>query len=182
MGKALLSFALLILIFLCSHSLAEAQSTQFLTSDSIALSAYKVATQMNRSGRCYEGVCKAMHPLGVELWGEAAYEATGILIRDPRFVPLNISDTSQLRRGDIIVYNKSSRHPYGHIAVYEGNLVEASDHIASVTHTTTYGGATVFRLNNELLADDNVYPGKLNHNANAMINPSQQFSQTQGQT
>ncbi len=122
---------------------------QTLTSEAIAENAYKVAQQMNRTGRCYEGVCRAMRPLGVELWGEAAFEADGLLSKDSRFVPLIVTDTAQLRRGDIIVYRKSPQHPYGHISVYEGNLVEASDHISPVTHTKNYGGATVFRLNQE---------------------------------
>jgi hypothetical protein len=74
------------------------------------------------------------------------------LLQDARFTPLVVNNVDQLSRGDIIVYQKSSTHPHGHICVYQGEYVEASDHIAKVTHTQAYGGATVFRLRNELLA------------------------------
>jgi hypothetical protein len=33
--------------------------------------------------------------------------------------------------------------------VYEGNDQEASDHISAVTHTSAYGGASVFRLRHD---------------------------------
>lgn len=148
---------ILILLLLGFPQNADAQDFArgtSLSSETIAISAMQVAQQMNKTGRCYEGVCKALRPLGVELHGEAAYQANDLLMQDRRFTPLIVNDVVQLRRGDIIVYNKSQSHPYGHIAVYQGNSTEASDHVSEVTHTKNYGGATVFRLSSEV---DNLY-------------------------
>lgn len=120
-----------------------------LSSENIASSALSVAEKTKTTGYCYAAVCRALRPLGVELSGEAAYQAEDLLKKDPRFMPLCIYSVDELRRGDIIVYTRSSSHKYGHISVYEGNYKEASDHIASITHTQAYGGAMVFRLRND---------------------------------
>ena len=126
-----------------------AAETIIINSEAIATSAYQTADKTRTTGRCYAAVSRAMSPLGVSLRGAAAYEAEEQLRRDSRFVPLTIYSVDDLKRGDIIVYNRSQSHPYGHIAVYQGNYKEASDHLAPVTHTKNYGGATVFRLVNE---------------------------------
>lgn len=136
-----------------------------LTSSNIATNALSVAESTRTSGRCYAAVCKALRPLGVNLYGSAAYEARDILMRDPRFAPLTVHQVDELRRGDIIVYTKSSTHPYGHISVYEGGYEEASDHLSSVTHTQAYGGATVFRLKDEVALSTFGGPSSSPHHA-----------------
>ena len=121
-----------------------------LDSDNIASSALRVAEATHTSGYCYGAVCRALVPLSINLHGSAAYEAKALLLKDNRFVPLTINSVDALRRGDIIVYDRSTGHPYGHISVYEGDYTEASDHVSAVTHTQAYGGATVFRLRTEI--------------------------------
>ena len=129
-----------------------AHNTGVLSSGTIAGRALSVAERRRTSGYCYSAVSQALDPLGIKLRGRAAYQARDLLLHDRRFMPVVISSVDQLQRGDIIVYNRSSSHPYGHIAVYEGNYEEASDHISSVTSTWAYGGATVFRLRSETVA------------------------------
>ena len=127
--------------------------SSILNSERIATSALSVAQSTRTTGRCYAAVSRALHPIGINLYGSAAYEARDILQKDDRFLPLSIYNVDELRRGDIIVYTRSNSHPYGHISVYEGNLEEASDHVSAVTHTQAYGSATVFRLRNETMPE-----------------------------
>jgi hypothetical protein len=124
-----------------------------LSSENIACQARRVAESTRTTGYCYAAVSRALHPLGVALSGAAAYEARAQLLKDRRFMPLTIQSISELRRGDIIVYEKSSAHPYGHISIYQGNYTEASDHLAPITRTQAYGGATVFRLRSAIFAE-----------------------------
>jgi len=140
------SIVLAVLAYYSTGGSAAAFAQIDLSSESIASSALNVAEQTRTTGRCYAAVCRALHPLGVELSGAAAYQAQDLLLKDARFVPLTVNSVDQLRRGDIVVYTRSSTHPYGHISVYQGNYEEASDHVAAITHTKAYGAATVFRL------------------------------------
>lgn len=125
-----------------------------LNRENIASRALSVAENTQTTGHCYAAVSRALRPLGVELSGAAAYQAQALLLADPRFTPLSIHNVDELRRGDIVVYTRSSSHPYGHISVYEGNYEEASDHVAPITHTRAYGSATVFRLHSDTFDDE----------------------------
>lgn len=122
-----------------------------LNSKNIARNALEVAETTQSSGYCYAAVTKAVRPLGVQLSGASAYMARDLLLTDDRFIAIEALDPSMLRVGDIIVYNATSRHPHGHIAVYEGFGTEASDHISALTSFAEYGGATIFRLKDEQL-------------------------------
>lgn len=133
---------------------AFAASALELTSENIATSALRVAQFTNTTGYCYAAVSKAVRPLDVNLYGAAAYEARDLLLQDQRFLPLPMSSADLLRRGDIIVFDRSPSHPYGHISVYQGNETEASDHVAPIMNPQAYGGATVFRLRNDWSVDD----------------------------
>lgn len=141
---------LLAAVMSISASMAQAASFRTLSSnlsaDTIAENALCIAEQTQTSGYCYAAICRALRPLGIVLTGESAYMASAILLKDDRFLPLNIENPADMRRGDIVVYNNSQRHPHGHIAVYEGYMTEASDHISEITSPQAYGGAIVFRL------------------------------------
>ena len=151
--RARLSYLCLasVLLLDCTASVLALPNNIRLNSDSIATNALRVAEATHTSGRCYAAVSQALKPLSVDLHGAAAYQASPLLQQDKRFMPITITSVDELRRGDIIVFNKSNSHPYGHISVYEGNYTEASDHVSSVTHTQAYGGAVVFRLRDELM-------------------------------
>ncbi len=130
---------------------------QELDPESIAQRSLSVAETMRSSGWCYTGVSKALSPLGVTLTGSAAYQAREQLLADSRFMPVSQDDIVGLRRGDIIVFDKSATHPYGHICVYQGNDEESSDHVSHLTTPGAYGGVTVFRLrseNNEIAGNE----------------------------
>lgn len=128
----------------------DSDSSLSMSSQAIALSAYRTALARNTNGWCFSAVAQALKPFGVVLSGESAYQAEGQLRKDNRFMPLVINDAAYLKRGDIIVYNRSQLHKHGHIAVYQGDYKEASDHLSALTRTKEYGAATVFRLASEL--------------------------------
>lgn len=134
------------------------QELETLSSESIAASAMQEAESTNTTGRCYAAVCRALKPLSVRLYGASAYEARDLLLQDPRFTSIYIASKDQLQRGDIIVFDRSPSHPDGHISVYQGNLLEASDHVAPVTKTQSYGGTSVFRLRGIYIADASMIP------------------------
>lgn len=127
-------------------AMGQTGQLQDLDADNIAQRSLAVAESMKSTGYCYTGVSRALSPLGVTLTGAAAYEAREQLDADPRFLPVSIGESVELRRGDIIVFNKSMSHPYGHICVYQGNGEESSDHVARLTTPDAYGGVSVFRL------------------------------------
>ncbi|MBY0357864.1 MAG: hypothetical protein K2W82_07670 [Candidatus Obscuribacterales bacterium] len=122
-------------------------------SEDIAVNALRVAQATSTTGYCYAAICKALKPLNVNLYGPAAYQAKDILIKDQRFLPITIKSADFLQRGDIIVFDRSASHPYGHISVYLGNDTEASDHVAKIAKHQAYGGATVFRVREEWSID-----------------------------
>lgn len=113
---------------------------------SIARSAAKQARRMRTKGFCYRGVKRAVAPLGIKLTGIAAYKAKKQLIANKKFrIVARKIVKEKLKRGDIVVHNRSTAHPYGHIAVYLGNGLEASDHIRRLVIGRSYGGTVVFR-------------------------------------
>ncbi len=130
-------------------AVAATVDVQNLDAETIAQRSLSVAESMRTSGYCYAGVSKALSPLGVALTGEAAFQAREQLLADSRFMAVSMDDSSDLRRGDIVVFNKSGSHPYGHICVYQGNGEETSDHVSQLTTPGAYGGVTVFRLRSQ---------------------------------
>lgn len=127
-------------------AVAVTEITQELDADNIAARSLIVAETMKSSGYCYSGVSKALSPLGVALTGAAAYQARDQLAADARFMPVPVEESVELRRGDILVFDKSVSHPYGHISVYQGNGQESSDHVSRLTTPGAYGGVSIFRL------------------------------------
>jgi cell wall-associated NlpC family hydrolase len=97
---------------------------------------------MSSIGYCFRGVKRALNRVGVTLTGTAAYMARTQLAADNRFQMVSIN---QLRRGDILVHDRSAAHPYGHIAVYLGNGQEASDHVQHLVLGGRYGKTVAFR-------------------------------------
>lgn len=148
MRSALLLLSLMGVMVLIGFVPATAANTQVqdLDAETIARRSLSVAESMRTTGYCYAGVSKALSPLGVSLTGEAAYQARELLLVDSRFMAVAMDDSSDLQRGDIVVFNKSVSRPYGHICVYQGNGEESSDHVSQLTTPGAYGGVTVFRL------------------------------------
>ncbi|HEY9871097.1 MAG TPA: hypothetical protein V6D08_18165 [Candidatus Obscuribacterales bacterium] len=105
--------------------------------------AENIARSRNTVGRCYNAVADALDSIGVHLTGESAYMAASQLASDSRFEEVALSC---LQPGDILVHGKNGAHPDGHIAVYLGGGLEASDHIQELIRGEGYGGTRVFRL------------------------------------
>src|SRR5581483_4916029 len=108
----------------------------------IVNSAKHVAERMHSIGWCFSGVATALDRIGVHLHGKSAYMAKDQLLCDSRFTPVSINN---LKPGDILVHGRNGNHKNGHIAVYLGNGMEASDHIQHLIAGNGYGGTTVFR-------------------------------------
>lgn len=108
----------------------------------IASSAKNVASSMDSVGYCFRGVKRALKVVGIGLKGTSAYQAKRQLQKDERFKQVSMKN---LKKGDILVHNRSRKHPHGHIAVYLGDKKEASDNIRKVVSGRNYGGTTVFR-------------------------------------
>lgn len=117
----------------------------------MARSALYTAKKMASNGWCYKGVTDALKPLGVELFGPAAYMAKDLLDNDPRFKQVRAVEPAQLHPGDVIVHGPTGSHPYGHIAVYLGNNHEASDHVQDVVLNAIgpYSYSVVFRYDEQ---------------------------------
>jgi len=105
-----------------------------------------VARRMNRTGRCAEGVQRALQAIGMpEFRGSGhAWSMLGPLLKSGRF---EMIPASQVTAGDIMLRRRPG--DYGHIAVItrrdsRGNLIEASDHFASVRLDNPRYDRTVF--------------------------------------
>ncbi|HEY9732589.1 MAG TPA: hypothetical protein V6C89_11795 [Drouetiella sp.] len=103
-----------------------------------------VARRMHSHGLCLKGVATALDMAGANnIHGGSAYMAADRLARDNQFQ--EIPESSKLQPGDIVVHGTTQTNPDGHILVYLGNGMEASDSIAPLTNMN-YGSFTrVFR-------------------------------------
>lgn len=110
----------------------------------ICRDARAVANRMDSHGLCLKGVATALDMAGTNnIHGGSAYMAADRLARDDDFE--EISENAKLKPGDIVVHGTTKTNPHGHILVYLGNGMEASDHIAPLTNMD-YGSFTrVFR-------------------------------------
>lgn len=82
--------------------------------------------------RCFKFVKQGLAAEGVELSGKSAYMAAGQLARNPQFQErkgVKPSELSELPAGAVVVWNKNSKHPHGHISVALGDGREVSDRI-----------------------------------------------------
>jgi hypothetical protein len=109
----------------------------------IASRARAVAARTKTIGWCFRAVKGALKPFGIVLQGASAWMAKDQLMNDDRFQPVSFDC---LQPGDILVHDRSSNHPNGHIAIYLGNDTEASDHVQQLIDGEEYGGTSVFRL------------------------------------
>jgi len=102
--------------------------------------AEREANRLNSVGRCALGVNNALVSLGVPGRGHA-YQKAEQLANNPRFREVNISasDLSNLPRGAVVVWGRSSAKPYGHVSVALGGGREASDHIQRQITGGRYG-------------------------------------------
>ncbi len=108
----------------------------------IAQVAEHTARNMGTVGWCARGVETALSKLGVHFSGNAA-DTRGFFENDPRFKRV---DLNHLQPGDVVVRGRSAGHQWGHIFVYLGNGMEASDHVQQLTDGSRYGPSAAFRM------------------------------------
>lgn len=113
----------------------------------LAISARNVANDMNSTGWCFRGVGRAVaQATGVQLSGASAYMAADQLAASDKFREIQVSP-DQLRdlpAGAVVVWDKTSASPHGHISVALGNGQEASDHVQS--QITSLRGSNDYRV------------------------------------
>lgn len=94
-----------------------------------ASAAEKAAKRINTPGLCLRGVNDAMESIGIPVKREAAaYMALDDFRNNKRFqeVKMPKEKLSSLPAGAVVIWNKGSGLPYGHISVALGNGKEAS--------------------------------------------------------
>lgn len=85
-----------------------------------------------RKMRCFKFVKEGLAAEGVELSGKSAYMAAPQLARNPQFQEMKgvrPNQLSELPAGAVVVWNRSGKHPHGHISVALGDGREVSDRI-----------------------------------------------------
>lgn len=105
----------------------------------LAQAAENTANNMHSTGWCYRGVSQSLRSIGVTATGASAYMAADQLAKNPKMREIQVAakDLPKLPAGAVVVWNRSSAHPHGHISVALGNGKEASDHIQN--QMTNYG-------------------------------------------
>jgi hypothetical protein len=109
----------------------------------LAAEAVRTARQMDSIGWCARGVKRTLRRFGVDgIEGHAA-DTKEFFDRDRRFQRVDIN---HLQPGDIVVRGRSRGHRYGHVLVYLGNGMEASDHVQRLSKAAKYGGSWAYRM------------------------------------
>jgi hypothetical protein len=121
-------------------ALTKAQTISSPLGQAIATSASAIANQRGTVGQCYNAAAEAIESnLPAFLWGMDAWMAADQLAKHPRFQEMPApKDMNTLPIGAVVVWAKGSS-PSGHISVYLGQGLEASDHIAQQMQSH-YGG------------------------------------------
>jgi hypothetical protein len=108
---------------------------------SIAHAAESNARRTDTIGWCYRSVAHMLNRFGIHLYGDSAYEAAPQLARNKHFKEV---PSDHLKKGTVLVFGPTHKHPYGHITVYLGNGLEASDHVQSLVNFKKYSGVRAF--------------------------------------
>ena len=99
-------------------------------------------------GYCARGVRQALESAGIvgprEVYGNA-HQYASLLASHENFAEVAVNDLTKLPAGCIVVWDKDSRHQYGHIAITQENGLESSDHIQNISNNfSRRGGYRVF--------------------------------------
>lgn len=93
---------------------------------------YRNAARINTKHRCYAGVKSSLALYGIntsKFPRGSAYMAVWALDHHPKFkkVHVSYSDIKHLPAGCIVVWQRTSKHPHGHIGITNGDGTESSD-------------------------------------------------------
>lgn len=98
----------------------------------LASQAEKTANQINTPGLCLKGVNDAMQAMGLPVHREAAaWMAVDDFQKNPKFKEVKVSkdQLKSLPAGAVVIWDKGSGLPYGHISVALGDGREASSKV-----------------------------------------------------
>lgn len=98
----------------------------------LAAQAEKTANQINTPGLCLKGVNDAMQAMGLPVHREAAaWMAVDDFQKNPKFKEVKVSkdQLKSLPAGAVVIWDKGSGLPYGHISVALGDGREASSKV-----------------------------------------------------
>lgn len=98
----------------------------------LASQAEKTANQINTPGLCLKGVNDAMQAMGLPVHREAAaWMAVDDFQKNPKFKEVKVSkdQLKSLPPGAVVIWDKGSGLPYGHISVSLGDGREASSKV-----------------------------------------------------
>ncbi|UNU73872.1 CHAP domain-containing protein [Moraxella nasovis] len=104
------------------------------------------AAHHSSTGRCALYVRKALQSAGYEFTPQpSAYQyATNGTLQNAGFVKIN-SDNYQPQVGDVVVFNRTSRNPHGHIQIYDGNDWVSDFRQPNFSPYRNHNGYTVWR-------------------------------------
>jgi len=97
-----------------------------------AAKAEQTANKINTSGLCLKGVNDTMQAMGLPVHREAAaYMAVDDFQKNPKFREVKVpkDQLKSLPAGAVVIWNKGSGLPYGHISVALGDGREASSKV-----------------------------------------------------
>ena len=113
-----------------STDLKNVQGSDF--GKKLASQAEKTANQINTPGLCLKGVNDAMQAMGLPVHREAAaWMAVDDFQKNPKFKEVKVSkdQLKSLPAGAVVIWDKGSGLPYGHISVALGDGREASSKV-----------------------------------------------------
>jgi hypothetical protein len=91
----------------------------------------RLKTKGSTVGKCARGVNDVLQSLGINISRGDAYQQADKLANNSNFKQIKgvkASDLKNLPAGAIVVWNKTSKSPYGHISIATGDGYEISDH------------------------------------------------------
>lgn len=90
-------------------------------------------------GYCARDVGEALRAVGLGVARGDAWTKAEVLARDPRFKEMRVApdQIDKLPPGAIIVWDKNSKLPYGHISIALGDGREASDKLRKQMHLSS---------------------------------------------
>lgn len=121
-----------------STDLKNVQGSDF--GKQFAAKAEQTANKINTSGLCLKGVNDTMQAMGLPVHREAAaYMAVDDFQKNPKFREVKVpkDQLKSLPAGAVVIWNKGSGLPYGHISVALGDGREASSTVRNQLSLST---------------------------------------------
>ncbi|MDO4441539.1 MAG: CHAP domain-containing protein [Moraxella sp.] len=112
---------------------------------SVAAKAAARAAHGKSIGRCALYVRRALQSAGYEFTpNPSAYQYAHGTLASAGFTKIS-NDNYQPQVGDVVVFNRTSRNPHGHIQIYDGNQWVSDYRQPKFSPYTTHNGYTVWR-------------------------------------